>query len=87
MSVSWAMSLLSPARQCQHLCSQAPLISCRWLQRDFGIYVVNMFDTGQAARVLQFPGLGLKYLLQHFCNVQVGKKTAKTNLASLSKSL
>ena len=23
-----------------------------WLQRDFGIYVVNMFDTGQAARVL-----------------------------------
>lgn len=21
-----------------------------WLQRDFGIYIVNMFDTGQAAR-------------------------------------
>jgi ribonuclease D len=30
-----------------------------------------MFDTGQAARVLQLPGLGLKYLLQHFCGVQV----------------
>jgi ribonuclease D len=43
----------------------------RWLQRDFGVYVVNMFDTGQAARVLQLPGLGLKYLLQHFCGVQV----------------
>ena len=43
----------------------------RWLQRDFGIYVVNMFDTGQAARVLQLPGLGLKYLLQHFCGVRV----------------
>lgn len=43
----------------------------RWLQRDFGIYVINMFDTGQAARVLQYPGLGLKYLLQHFCSVQV----------------
>jgi exosome complex exonuclease RRP6 len=22
-----------------------------WLQRDFGVYVVNLFDTGQAARV------------------------------------
>ena len=25
-----------------------------WLQRDLGLYVVNMFDTGQAARVLNF---------------------------------
>lgn len=24
-----------------------------WLQRDFGLYVVNMFDTGQASRVLR----------------------------------
>lgn len=24
-----------------------------WLQRDFGLYVVNMFDTGQAARALR----------------------------------
>jgi exosome complex exonuclease RRP6 len=23
-----------------------------WLQRDFGIYIVNLFDTGQASRVL-----------------------------------
>jgi len=23
-----------------------------WLQRDFGVYIVNLFDTGQAARVL-----------------------------------
>lgn len=23
-----------------------------WLQRDFGLFMVNMFDTGQAARVL-----------------------------------
>ncbi len=30
-----------------------------WLQRDFGIYIVNMFDTGQAARVLDFPSFGL----------------------------
>lgn len=45
-----------------------------WLQRDFGIYVVNMFDTGQAARVLGFPGFSLGYLLKHYCGVDVDKK-------------
>lgn len=24
-----------------------------WLQRDFGLYIVNMFDTGQAARCVR----------------------------------
>jgi exosome complex exonuclease RRP6 len=24
----------------------------QWLQRDFDLYIVNLFDTGQAARVL-----------------------------------
>lgn len=42
-----------------------------WLQRDFGIYVANLFDTGQAARVLSFPSAGLAYLLSHFCSVKV----------------
>jgi len=23
-----------------------------WLQKDFGVYLVNLFDTGQAARIL-----------------------------------
>lgn len=27
-----------------------------WLQRDFGVYIVNAFDTGLAARLLGFPG-------------------------------
>mmetsp|Transcript_32824 Transcript_32824/g.32049 ORF Transcript_32824/g.32049 Transcript_32824/m.32049 type:complete len:80 (-) Transcript_32824:245-484(-) len=35
----------------------------QWLQRDFGIYVVNMFDTGQAARIFQHKSVGLAYLL------------------------
>ena len=26
-----------------------------WLQKDFGLYIVNLFDTGQAARVLEYP--------------------------------
>ena len=48
-----------------------------WLQRDFGIYIVNLFDTGQAARVLGFPSAGLAYLLSHFCDVKVSKFPAQ----------
>jgi exosome complex exonuclease RRP6 len=46
----------------------------KWLQRDFGVYVVNMFDTGQAARVLQFPKKSLAYLLKHFVGVDAEKQ-------------
>ena len=45
-----------------------------WLQRDFGIYVVNLFDTGQASRVLALPKFSLAYLLQYCCNVQADKQ-------------
>ena len=24
----------------------------KWLQRDFGLYIVNLFDSGQASRIL-----------------------------------
>ena len=34
-----------------------------WLQRDLGLYVVNMFDTGQCARVLGLKSCSLAYLL------------------------
>ncbi|MED6135925.1 Protein RRP6-like 2, variant 2 [Stylosanthes scabra] len=45
-----------------------------WLQRDFGIYVCNMFDTGQASRVLKLERFSLQYLLQHFCGVTANKE-------------
>ena len=46
-----------------------------WLQRDFGIYVVNMFDTGQAARILQVPGgRGLANLLSFYCDIKADKQ-------------
>lgn len=44
-----------------------------WLQRDYGIYIVNLFDTGQAARVLEFPSFSLAYLLHHFCQIEADK--------------
>ncbi|PKA57851.1 exosome complex exonuclease RRP6 [Apostasia shenzhenica] len=45
-----------------------------WLQRDFGIYVCNLFDTGQASRLLQLERNSLKHLLHHFCDVQANKE-------------
>jgi len=45
-----------------------------WLQRDFGLFIVNMFDTGQAARVLELPSFGLAHLLKQFCGVDADKK-------------
>lgn len=45
-----------------------------WLQRDFGIYVCNMFDTGQASRVLGLERNSLEFLLQHFCGVTANKE-------------
>ena len=44
-----------------------------WLQRDFGIYVVNMFDTGRASRILSYESFSLKYLLLKFCNFETDK--------------
>jgi exosome complex exonuclease RRP6 len=46
----------------------------QWLQRDFGLYIVNMFDTGQAARILQLKSFGLAFLLQSYCGVLADKK-------------
>ncbi|GAV88737.1 LOW QUALITY PROTEIN: HRDC domain-containing protein/DNA_pol_A_exo1 domain-containing protein, partial [Cephalotus follicularis] len=45
-----------------------------WLQRDFGIYLCNLFDTGQASRVLKLERNSLEYLLQHFCGVTANKE-------------
>uniref|UniRef100_A0A804N7Y0 3'-5' exonuclease domain-containing protein n=1 Tax=Zea mays TaxID=4577 RepID=A0A804N7Y0_MAIZE len=45
-----------------------------WLQRDFHIYVCNLFDTGQASRVLQMERNNLEHLLLHFCGVTAKKE-------------
>ena len=44
-----------------------------WLQRDFGVYVVNMFDTGRASRILSYESFALKYLLLKFCDFETDK--------------
>ncbi|XP_037911782.1 exosome component 10 isoform X2 [Hermetia illucens] len=44
-----------------------------WLQRDLALYVVNMFDTSEAAKLLGFPRLSLAYLLKNYCNIEADK--------------
>lgn len=45
-----------------------------WLQRDLGLYIVNLFDTGRAARLLQYPRLSLAYMLKRHCNIDADKQ-------------
>ncbi|VDO10148.1 unnamed protein product [Rodentolepis nana] len=49
-----------------------------WLQRDFGVYMVNLFDTGQASRVLCFARFSLSFLLETFVGI-VPDKSLQTS--------
>lgn len=44
-----------------------------WLQRDFGVYVVNLFDTSRAAKLMKFAYLSLAFLMRHYCNEEPDK--------------
>jgi exosome complex exonuclease RRP6 len=45
-----------------------------WLQRDFGLYIVNLFDTYDAACVLDFRERSLKFLLSRFAGFDADKQ-------------
>ena len=45
-----------------------------WLQRDLGLYIVNLFDTFHASRALGYPQKSLAYLLKTFANVDAAKQ-------------
>uniref|UniRef100_A0A915BD32 Exosome complex component 10 homolog n=2 Tax=Parascaris univalens TaxID=6257 RepID=A0A915BD32_PARUN len=51
----------------------------QWLQRDFGIYVVGMFDTFCAMHVLNFAKYSLAHLVQSICNVTLDKELQKAD--------
>ncbi|KAL2476769.1 Polynucleotidyl transferase [Abeliophyllum distichum] len=44
-----------------------------WLQRDFHMYIVNLFDTAKACDVLSKPQRSLAYLLETYCGVATNK--------------
>ncbi|GKT79402.1 3'-5' exonuclease [Colletotrichum tofieldiae] len=45
-----------------------------WLQRDLGLYVNGLFDTGMACEVLHYPQKSLAFLLKKFVNFDADKK-------------
>ncbi|KAK7128557.1 hypothetical protein R3I94_016956 [Phoxinus phoxinus] len=45
-----------------------------WLQKDFSLYVVNMFDTHHASRCLNLGRNSLDHLLKVYCNVNSDKR-------------
>ncbi|KAJ3398927.1 exosome nuclease subunit, partial [Chytridiales sp. JEL 0842] len=46
----------------------------QWLQKDFGVYIVNLFDTFHASHALEMQSHGLAFLLKHYCDVETNKK-------------
>lgn len=45
-----------------------------WLQRDLGLYVCNLFDTGVAAKMLNYSHVSLSFLVQKFVDIQLDKR-------------
>jgi len=45
-----------------------------WLQRDFSVYLRNVFDTHQAGKILSLPRLSLAWLLSSYCGVEADKQ-------------
>ncbi|KAL8925164.1 MAG: hypothetical protein Q9208_003669 [Pyrenodesmia sp. 3 TL-2023] len=45
-----------------------------WLQRDLGLYIVGMFDTYHASRLLGYPKHSLAYLLQRHVGFEADKR-------------
>ena len=50
-----------------------------WLQRDFGLYLVGVFDTYHAAKVLQYPYKSLAFLLKKFVDFEAQKQYQKAD--------
>ncbi|KAJ2157138.1 exosome nuclease subunit [Coemansia sp. RSA 552] len=46
----------------------------QWLQRDFGVYLVGLFDTYHASKVLNMPHHSLAHLLRVYCGYAADKK-------------
>ncbi|CAG8639253.1 3967_t:CDS:2 [Ambispora leptoticha] len=46
----------------------------QWLQKDFGVYVVNLFDTFHASNVLALPQHSYAFLVKNYCGIEIDKR-------------
>jgi len=44
------------------------------MQRDFGLYIVNLYDTFIASKLLNLKYNSLKFLLKLYCNFEAQKQ-------------
>lgn len=60
----------------------------RWLQKDFGLYLINFFDTGIALQTLHMPH-SLAFAVDHFCQIKLEKRfqTADWRVRPLSAEM
>lgn len=45
-----------------------------WLQENFNLYIVNLFDTFHASRALELPRASLAFLLSAYCDFAADKR-------------
>ncbi|KII90883.1 hypothetical protein PLICRDRAFT_39491 [Plicaturopsis crispa FD-325 SS-3] len=45
-----------------------------WLQQNFNLFIVNLFDTFHASKILEFPRHGLANLLEMYCDFTPDKR-------------
>ncbi|KAJ0310950.1 hypothetical protein COL516b_001650 [Colletotrichum fioriniae] len=82
----WIVDTLKPWRQQLQVLNEVfadpsiikvfhgPFMDMVWLQRDLGLYVNGLFDTGSACEALHYPQKSLAFLLKKFVNFDADKK-------------
>ncbi|KAK1638734.1 exonuclease [Colletotrichum phormii] len=82
----WIVDTLKPWRQQLQVLNEVfadpsiikvfhgPFMDMMWLQRDLGLYVNGLFDTGSACEALHYPQKSLAFLLKKFVNFDADKK-------------
>lgn len=66
----WPKEIITPLPQVFHGADS----DIEWLQKDLSLYVVNMFDTYQASKLLGFARLSLAHLLYKYCQIEANKE-------------
>ncbi|KAL8690398.1 MAG: hypothetical protein Q9224_004414, partial [Gallowayella concinna] len=69
----WIVDTLVPWREDLQVLNEV-FTDPRIIKRDLGLYIVGLFDTFHASRLLGYPKRGLAYLLHRFANFETDKR-------------
>ncbi|PPQ68746.1 LOW QUALITY PROTEIN: hypothetical protein CVT25_012840 [Psilocybe cyanescens] len=71
VKVSWMLDVLFKFAENVFHGAESDIV---WLQQDFNVYIVNLFDTFHASKLLEFPRHGLANLLEMYCDFVPDKR-------------